>query len=53
MHHTESEVLTIAVKSGVTISDDMCLVHNNKFVGNVSHWESCSSTNECWVVCSH
>ena len=33
MHQAASEVLTscIAVKFGVAISDDMCLVHNRKF----------------------
>ena len=33
MHQAASEVLTscIAMKFGVAISDDKCLVHNNKF----------------------
>jgi len=37
----------ITVKFNVKISLDMCLVHDNKFVGNVSYWESYSSTTPC------
>ena len=36
----------IAVKFNATISVDVCLVHNNKFVGSVSNWQSRSSTTE-------
>ena len=45
-------IVGIAVKFGVTISDDMCfkLVHNKK---NCSHWESHSSTTNGWVMYSH
>ena len=36
------------MKFNVTISVDLCSVHDNEFVGSVSHRESCSSTTECY-----